>query len=341
MLCEQAPKIATTPLVVDWPRLLQVLKEHQRFLLTTHIRPDCDAIGSELALADVLRQMGREVACVNAFTVPPALQFLDENQELIALWEPRAKEEIDRADILVVLDTTAWAQLGDMGPVIEKFPRKKIVIDHHVSGDDLGAELFKDTQAEATGRIIAELVRRLGLSFTPRLGKLLFAAIATDTGWFRFNSVRAETFELAGELTKAGVAPDKLYRQLFENERLGRFRLMGRAMARAETDLEGRIIHSYILNTDFAETGALSSDTEDIINTTLTVAGTELALMFIEHTPGQFKVSFRSRCHVDCSRLAAMFGGGGHKSAAGATVPGPLDVARARVLDAARRAMQQ
>lgn len=341
MFYEEAPKIATTPLFVDWPRLLQVLNEHRRFLLTTHIRPDCDAIGSELAFSAVLRTLGKTVACVNAFTIPPPLRFLDSEGELIELGDSRAQKEIDQADILVVLDTTAWAQLGDMGPVIRNFSRKKIVIDHHVSGDDLGAELFKDTQAEATGRIIAELVKRLGLTFTPRLAQLLFAAVATDTGWFRFNSVRAETFQLAGELTQAGVVPDKLYRQLFENERLGRFRLMGRAMARAETDLQGRIIHSYILATDFPETGALSSDTEDIINTTLTVAGTELALMFIEHIPGQFKVSFRSRCHVDCSRLAAVFGGGGHKSAAGATIVGSLESVRARVLDAARRAMQQ
>lgn len=341
MLYEEAPKIATTPLVVDWPRLLRVLNEHQRFVLTTHIRPDCDAIGSELAFATVLRTLGKTVSCVNAFTIPPPLRFLDSEEELIELRDRRAQEEINQADILVILDTTAWAQLGEMGPVIKSFSRKKIVIDHHVSGDDLGAELFKDTQAEATGRIIAELVKRLGLAFTPRLAQLLFAAVATDTGWFRFNSVRAETFQLAGELTQAGVVPDKLYRQLFENERLGRFRLMGRAMARAETDLGGRIIHSYILATDFPETGALSSDTEDIINTTLTVAGTELALMFIEHIPGQFKVSFRSRCHVDCSRLAAVFGGGGHKSAAGATIVGTLESVRARVLDAARHAMQQ
>lgn len=341
MDCGEAPKIAAEPLKVDWDRLIDCLQTYRRFVLTTHIRPDCDAIGSELALADILTGRGAEVACINAFTVPPPLEFLDPEKRLLSLDDARSAEYLRSAEILVVLDTTAWAQLGDMGPVIRDFPRKKIVIDHHLSGDDLGAELFKDTQAEATGRIIAELARRWGVSFTPRLALLLFAAVATDTGWFRFNSVRAETFHLAGDLAQAGVQPDVVYRQLFENERLGRFRLAGRAMARADTDLGGRLIYSYILSSDFAETGALSSDTEDIINSTLSVAGTQVAIMFIEHAPGQFKVSFRSRCDLDCCRLAGEFGGGGHKSAAGATLHGTLEEVKARVLDAVRRAMQQ
>ncbi|MGQ9504370.1 MAG: DHH family phosphoesterase [Thermogutta sp.] len=338
---EDQPKIAAEPLSVAWSRLIACLEAYKSFVLTTHIRPDCDAIGSQLALAEILRKRGCRVACINAFNVPPPLQFLDEEGCLMRLGQPGVNELLNDAEILVILDTTAWAQLGDMGRVIRQFPRKKIVIDHHVSGDDLGAELFKDTEAEATGRIIAELAGHWGIALTPRLATLLFAALATDTGWFRFNSVRADTFRLAADLAKAGVKADQLYRQLYENERLGRFRLMGRAMSRAETVLNGKVIYSCMLFTDFTETGALPSDTEDIINMTLSVAGTQVAIMFIEHTPGQFKVSFRSRCHLDCCRLAAEFGGGGHKSAAGASLTGSLESVKSRVLDAVYRAMQQ
>ncbi|MGB4728178.1 MAG: bifunctional oligoribonuclease/PAP phosphatase NrnA [Thermogutta sp.] len=341
MGCEDRPKMAAAPHSIDWSRLINYLESHRSFVLTTHIRPDCDAIGSQLALAEILRNRGCQVACINAFTIPPPLQFLDTEKQLMRVDQPEASRCLEQAEILVILDTTAWAQLGDMGPVIRQFPRKKIVIDHHVSGDDLGAELFKNTEAEATGRIIAELAAQWGVALTPRLAMLLFAALATDTGWFRFNSVCAETFQLAADLARAGVRPDALYRQLYENERIGRFRLMGRAMSRVETDLDGRIIYSYIRSSDFSETGALPSDTEDIINTTLSVAGTQVAIMFIEHTPGQFKVSLRSRCHLDCCRLAGEFGGGGHKSAAGATMTGSLDSVKARVLDAVRRAMQE
>jgi len=339
--CEESPRIVTTPLSVDWNRLISCLESYRTFVLTTHIRPDCDAIGSQLALAEILMSRGCRVTCINAFTVPPPLKFLDPEGRLMTLGQAEVNRHLEQAEILVVLDTTAWAQLGDMGPVIRQFPRKKIVIDHHVSGDDLGAELFKDTEAEATGRIVAELASRWGIPLTPRLALLLFAALATDTGWFRFNSVRPDTFRLAADLAGAGVQADRLYRQLYENERLGRFRLMGRAMSRAETELDGKVIHSYMLSADFAETGALPSDTEDIINTTLSVAGTQVAIMFIEHAPGQFKVSFRSRCHLDCCRLAAEFGGGGHKSASGASLTGSLESVKARVLDAVYRAMQE
>ncbi len=326
---------------IDWDGLRRIIHDHRSFLLTTHIRPDCDAIGSTLALSNILRRLHKETVCLADFEVPPNLRFLDPTGEIHRLGHRRSEEWRDSVEVLVVLDTSAWAQLGGMADFLRAFPRTKIVLDHHVSGDDLGAQFFKDTRAEATGRIVAELAEKLEVPLDPATAKLLLAALATDTGWFRFNSVRADTFSLGARLVAAGVRPDELYRELYENERIGRFRLTGRAMQRAETELDGRLIHTYLVHGDFAETGALSSDSEDIVNTTLTVSGTQLAFILVEHTPGRFKISFRSRCHVDCSRLAAEFGGGGHKAAAGATVLGTLDDARAKVLDAARKALQQ
>jgi len=328
-------------MTIDWDRLRRLVHDHHSFILTTHIRPDCDAIGSTLALSNMLRRLHKETVCLADFEVPPNLKFLDPTGEIHRLGHPRTEEWRDSAEVLVVLDTSAWAQLGGMADFLRTFPRTKIVLDHHVSGDDLGAQFFKDTRAEATGRIVAELAEKLEVPLDPASAKLLLAALATDTGWFRFNSVRADTFLLGARLVAAGVRPDELYRELYENERIGRFRLTGRAMQRAETELDGRLIHTYLTHGDFAETGAISSDSEDIVNTTLTVSGTQLAVILVEHTPGRFKVSFRSRCHVDCARLAAEFGGGGHKAAAGTTVLGSLEEARAKVLDAARKALQQ
>lgn len=328
-------------MTIDWAGLRRTIADHRSFILTTHIRPDCDAIGSTLALSNILRRLGKQTVCLADFDVPPNLRFLDPNGELHRLGDPRTEEWRASADALVVLDTSAWAQLGGMAQFLRDFPRTKIVLDHHVSGDELGAQFFKDTRAEATGRIVAELADELEVPLDPTSAKLLLAALATDTGWFRFSSVRADTFSLGARLVAAGVRPDELYRDLYENERIGRFRLSGRAMQRAETELDGRLIHTYLVHSDFAETGAIASDSEDIVNTTLTVSGTQFAVILVEHTPGRFKVSFRSRCHVDCSRLAAEFGGGGHKAAAGATILGSLEDAQAKVLDAARKALQQ
>lgn len=328
-------------MTIDWAGLRRIIADHRSYILTTHIRPDCDAIGSTLALSHILRRLGKETVCLTDFEVPPNLKFLDPSGEIHRLGHPRTEEWRASADALVVLDTSAWAQLGGMSDFLRDFPRTKIVLDHHVSQDDLGTQFFKDTQAEATGRIVAELADELEVPLDPVSAKLLLAALATDTGWFRFNSVRADTFSLGARLVSAGVRSDELYRDLYENERLGRFRLAGRAMHRAETELGGRLIHTYLIHDDFAETGAIASDSEDIVNTTLTVSGTQFAVILVEHTPGRFKVSFRSRCHVDCSRLAAEFGGGGHKAAAGATVLGSLKDARAKVLDAVRKSLQQ
>jgi bifunctional oligoribonuclease and PAP phosphatase NrnA len=141
-------------------------------------------------------------------------------------------------------------------------------------------------------------------------------------------------------LVDAGASPDQLFKQLYEEETMGRLRLMGRTLARTQVELEGRLIYTWIELADFEATGALPSDSEDLVNMTLTVGGTEVALILVEQKGGGFKLSLRSRSEVDCSRLAEQFGGGGHKRAAGAMIREPLETARAKVLDAVRAAMR-
>jgi phosphoesterase RecJ-like protein len=240
-----------------------------------------------------------------------------------------------------VLDTTAWAQLGPMAEVLRGSSALKLVIDHHRSGDDLGAELFKDEDAEATGRLVLEAIDALGAALTPAVAQNLFAAVATDTGWFRFASTRSGTFRAAARLLEAGAQPDRLFKDLYEEDTLARLQLIGRTLARARTELDGRLIVTWIELADFAATGAVSSDSEDLVNMTLTVGGTEMAVILVEQRSGGFKVSFRSRCELDCSRVAEQFGGGGHRSAAGALVKEPLDAALRKVLEAIQAALQQ
>ena len=141
-------------------------------------------------------------------------------------------------------------------------------------------------------------------------------------------------------LIDAGARPDLLYKHLYEHDSLPRLQLIGRTLARTRAELGGRLIHTWIERSDFAVTGALPCDTEDIINMTLTVGGTEVAVILVEQSSGQFKLSLRSRSDVDCSKLAEIFRGGGHKRAAGATLDGPLEAAQSRVLDVVRAAMQ-
>ncbi|NLF72058.1 MAG: bifunctional oligoribonuclease/PAP phosphatase NrnA [Candidatus Anammoximicrobium sp.] len=325
---------------IDWPKFIETIRGHRTFLLTSHIRPDCDALGSELGMAGVLEALGKEVLIVNGQPTPPNLAFIDPQRRIQALGHDLAADQLPQTDVLMVLDTGVWVQLGSMADVVRASKARKIVVDHHVSGDDLEALVFKDSQIEATGRLVLEAARQLDVALTPSIAVPLFAAIATDTGWFRFSSTRASTYRAAADLIDAGVRPDEIFAQLYERDTIGRLRLRGLILSRVQADREGRLMHSCVRKEDFTLTGALPSDTEDVINMILAIEGVQVAVIAIEQPQGGSKISLRSRCEVDCSRVAEHFGGGGHKAAAGAFLNELPHVAIARVLDAVRAAMR-
>jgi len=324
---------------IDWPRFSQLIRAHERFLLISHVRPDADALGSELAMAGVLESLGKQVRIVNGHPTPPNLKFLDPENRIRVIHADVQPAELADVDLAMILDTSAWVQLGAMGDVFRGLKVTKIVLDHHVSDDDLGAQMFKDVTAPATGRLVLEAAHALEVPLTPRIASPAFAALATDTGWFRFASATGGAYRAAAELIDAGASPAALYKSLYEHDTLARLQLIGRTLARAQTDLGGRLIWTSIRRADFDETGAVASDSEDIVNMTLQVGGTDAAVIFVEQTSGEIKVSFRSRCNLNCAKLAEQFKGGGHKAAAGATLPGPLAEVERRVLDAVRQAL--
>lgn len=329
---------------IDWSLFAKQIAPFEKFILTSHIRPDADALGSELGMAGVLRALGKHVRIVNGQSTPPNLKFLDPAGDIKAIGVDVTAEQLADAEALIVLDTSAWAQLGPMGDVVRATKAKKFVVDHHLSEDDLGAESFKDTSAEATGRLVTDAAAALGVKLTPEIATPLFAALATDTGWYRFQSTSPGTYRCAATLVEAGAVPAQIYKQLYEQESLARIHLIGCVLARAEAELGGRLIHTYVALEDFAKTGAQPTDTEDVINMTLQVAGTEVAVIGVEQAGGAVKFSFRSRPtasgkQLDCRHMAEKFGGGGHKAAAGATLREPLADARTKVLAAVRAAM--
>jgi phosphoesterase RecJ-like protein len=293
-------------------------------------------------MAGILEQLGKQVRIVNGQTTPPNLHFIDGKGRIGAIGVDVQAAELlaDRFDVVMVLDTSAWAQLGPMAELLRGTSAKKVVLDHHQTTDDLGAEYFRDTSAEATGRLVVEAADHLGVALTADVARPLFAALATDTGWFRFASASAETFRLAARLIDAGAQPSELYHALYENNTLARTKLVGRILARTESELDGKLVHTAAMLDDFRATGALPTDTEDVINLTLQVGTAKVAMIMVEQQSGGFKISFRSRCAVDCSKLAEQFGGGGHKAAAGAFIKEPFEQARDKLLAAIRAAMQ-
>ncbi len=322
---------------LDWAPLVDLVHRHQRFLLTTHVRPDADGLGSQLALADVLERRGKQVQLVIASAWPPRYDFLDPRRR-IQRFEPPGDAWLG-AEVVVVLDTGTWNQLGDFGPFLRQLNVSKVVIDHHVSQDDLGAVRLVDTTAEATGRLVFEAVAVLGDRLSAAAANHLFAAVATDTGWFRHSNTSPATFALAEQLVRAGAQPTQLYEHLFEQSTLARLRLMGLALGRLQVIEGGRVAFTEIHRDDYAATGAVPQDTEDLVNFTRSISGVEVGLFFMEQPRGGVKVSLRSRARVDVAKVAELFGGGGHRLASGAIIEAALPEAKARVLAAVQTAL--
>lgn len=321
---------------VDWSPLVAFLRKYERPLLMTHIRPDADGLGAQLALHDALTAIGKKPRVAIASKLPPRYAFLDPGRKVVEDFKPAAFTD---RDCVVVLDTGTWNQLGDFGDWLKASPLPRAVVDHHRTQDDLGGLQLVDVAAEATGRLGYEIIRALGAPLSASAANNLFMAVATDTGWFRHPNTTPATFALAAELVAAGANPTGLYEQLYEAASLARFRLIGLALERLTVRAGGQVAYTEIYLKDYPATGAVPGDTEDLINYPRGVEGVEVALVFIEQVGGGTKVSLRARSRVDVSKLAEQFGGGGHRLASGARTNLPLPETREQILAAVEAAL--
>ncbi|MCI0682304.1 MAG: bifunctional oligoribonuclease/PAP phosphatase NrnA [Gemmataceae bacterium] len=322
---------------IDWTPFVELVRRSQRFLLTTHVRPDPDGLGSQLGLADALEGMGKQVRMVIASAWPPRYDFLDPDKR-IQRFQPPGNQYRD-VDAVVILDTATWNQLGDFGPFLKTLTCAKAVIDHHLSWDDLSALRFVDTASESTGRLVYEAIQALDGPLSTKAANFLFAAMATDTGWFRHQNTVPATFALAEKLVAAGAKPTWLYEQIYERNPPAKLKLMGTVLLRLRVVEDGKVALSDIRVEDYAATGAIPQDSEDLVNYCRSVDGVDVGLLFMEQPAGGVKVSFRSRENVDVAKIAEQFGGGGHRLASGATLQTTLADAERRVLAAVGAAL--
>jgi phosphoesterase RecJ-like protein len=317
---------------IDWSPLLDIINSNERFVISSHVRPDADAVGSALGLAAALEQLGKTTRIVNPSGMTPSIAFLDTENKVTVLGSGTNSEQVLDTDVHIIVDTSAWKQLERVGDLFKQTNAKKVVIDHHVSSDDLGAIEFKDVTAAATGELIFEIIESLQVTVSESAANALYCAIATDTGWFRFPATTPRTMRIAGELIDFGARPHVLYQMLYERHSLARMQFFGRVLNRIEMDSNGRLAYLSVTLADFKETGALSSDTEELVNECLRVEGVEASFIAIEQSNQTVKMSFRSRLGTNVAAVAEKLQGGGHKQAAGATFCGSLTEALATVL---------
>jgi phosphoesterase RecJ-like protein len=329
---------APEPLADAMDRLIDQLARCGRVLLTTHVRPDGDALGSVAAMALAMRRMGiaSDVLLLTHLPTKYAFVFHDAGLEhLDAEQQFPASLDFSSYDAIVVCDTGTWSQLPGLQERIASLAIPKLVIDHHLTQEDWPDLHVVDPSAAAAGELVARVLRRWGVRLDGELGQPLFVAIASDTGWFQFANTTPATLRLAADLMELGIDTDRLYQLVYQNERAARVRLQARAMQRLEL-LEGeRVAVMTLGRDDFAACAAAVQDTENLVNVPLQVRSVEVSMLLTDDPAGgPVRLSLRSKGHLDCAAFARQFGGGGHARAAGAKFTGDLASARATVLAA-------
>ena len=293
-----------------------------RFLVTSHARPDGDSLGSQLALAEALVQLGKEVRLVNADPPPARYAFLPGAPAIEA-----AGSVDDAADTVVVLEC------GSLGRTeVSGFEGRFIVnVDHHTGNTRYGAVNWCDESACACGELVFELVEALGADLTPSIATNLYVAVLTDTGSFRHGNITARTFEICRRIADAGVDAADVAARVFNNGSLGRLRLTGRVLDRMRLEDGGRIAVLAVDDALLRETGCEPDDLEGVVNLPL-AAGDVKAVVLLKQAGAGLRVSLRSKDGIDVRRVAVSFGGGGHRNAAGLTVEDPAPDVRTRLV---------
>lgn len=322
---------------MDFQKAIQLLEDSRRIAITTHVRPDGDACGCMCAMMESLRRLGKVVYPL--LLSPPASWYAELFGEKVPVFENDVKAE-DLAsepwsgcDLLVVVDTNSVVQLpGLEGWLRERSRRKVLVIDHHLTSDGLGDVELVDSEAAAAGEIVFDLIKAAGWPIPPKAAEAIFAAVSTDTGWFRFGNADSRIFRTAAELIEAGARPDGLYRMMYQSFSPARLRLMVRMLEHLELHEQEQIASQYILRRDFEQTGAKGPDTENLIDECQRIKTVEAAFLLVELSDGRFRCSLRSKGKVDVRVIAQKYGGGGHTLAAGVTLEGPLEKAKERIV---------
>lgn len=305
--------------------LLDAFRASPRFILTSHARPDGDALGSVLALAEILDQLGRQTDVVFADPVPLIYQTLP-NVERIH-HKPSAADIADHSIPAILLECDGIARTGLLG--LEDRPL--INIDHHASGRHFASINWIDEHECAVGAMIYRLALAAKVEITPSMATCLYTSILSDTGAFTYSCTNANTFALVHDLALRGANPSQIARDLYFSNPASKIRLLGAALSNLHCD--GPVAWSWVTSTDMDRTGADAEDCEGVVNYLISIAGIESAV-FLREMPSesQFRLSIRSKGKLDVSRIAESFGGGGHRSASGCTIDGPLGVATERIL---------
>jgi len=307
--------------------IIEAIRKNESFVISTHVNPEGDAIGSEVGLALALIKMGKKVSILNTDPVPEFLKFMP-GSELVTV-----VKTIDTPhDALIVVDCEpARTGLQDL----DKAPVGRVInIDHHVTNPKVADINWVDPDACAAGEMVYDLLVAMEAPIDTAIATNLYTAIFTDTGSFRYSNTDEPALSKAGRLLQYGVNPWEITENVYEAKSFGRMKLLGLVLAGLDISSDGRLSWVTIMEEYYKGTGTSAEDTDGFINYPRAVKGVEVGLLFREAGSDLVKVSFRSKGRVDVSRLAESLGGGGHPNAAGANIKGSMGDVKAKVIPA-------
>ena len=312
-----------TILEFDTTKFITLIKGLKRIVLTSHINPDGDSLGSEIGFAEWLISIGKEVHVFNHSHTPNNYNFLDQERPIIEIFNSAKHEQIIYdADAFFLLDTNDPLRAKSLAPYISSH-KNPILIDHHLDPKDFAKERFIDTEATSTGEMIYTLVtaaqKELGGTITAKAAQALYIGIMTDTGSFRFPRTNSNTFRIAADLIDLGADPVFTYDKTYNSARPSRVLLIGKCLNSLKFFFDDRLATQVIFQKDLSDAGAIEEEVDGFVQFPLQVATVEFSIFILELREG-WKVSFRSKGNKSVAEVSKHFGGNGHFHAAGARI---------------------
>jgi len=317
----------------DKKEILQELGREREFLLTAHLNPDGDSLGSMLGLALALKKMGKKVVLAVGDAIPNIYNFLPGIKEIVT-WD-----KVERGfSTAIVLDCSDWQRIGETAEIVSKC-RKIINIDHHVTNEGFGTYNYVVGEAAATGELVYGLLLDLEINIDQEIAINLYTALMTDTGSFRHSNTTPACFRMAAALTEKGANPHQIAEKIYQTYSFNSLQLLSKALAAIEHSSCGRIAWLVIYQETLRETGTTMEETDYLISYLIGIQGVEVALLFKEVGENKFKISFRAKGNVDVSKIAGVFHGGGHVKAAGCLLEKNVEESKKKVLEEVRKAL--
>jgi len=317
--------------------LIPKLLAHKRLAVFSHIRPDGDALGSQIGIVLWLKQHGVDAVAFNQDPPPPSIAWLTELHEIVIPKE----DDLVGFDGFIYMDGNRPDRFGKMAELAAELGKPLYLVDHHPEPLQIYTDHHWDVLASSTAELVYRMYKASSLDHITREAAIaLYTGIVTDTGSFRFDSVSPATHRAAAELLQlGGFKPNFVHERLYDQRTSNQYALLGRALSGMQFFADGRIGTIHVTKAMFHETGTSYEDTEAFVSYPMSVKGVEAAVIFVEHD-GRIKLSFRSKTDLDVNVWARLFAGGGHAKAAGGWTDGPLEEAMHRVLEAGIRALE-